>query len=73
MKLSTGGAMVTEIEKAHVRLAASLGNFVMTWSNFELIIDVGIKKQLGLDPKRAVIVTSGLRIRAEIEHSSVFT
>ena len=65
--------MVTEIEKAHVRLAASLGNFVMTWSNFELIIDVGIKKQLGLDPKRAVIVTSGLGFERKSSILPVFT
>jgi hypothetical protein len=46
--------------KTHIHIAATLGNFVITWSTFDLILDATIMRQLKINATQAAIVTSGL-------------
>jgi hypothetical protein len=46
--------------QTHIYLAATLGNFTVTWSILDLILDATIMRQLKINATRAAIVTSGL-------------
>lgn len=46
--------------QTHAYLAATLGNFTITWSILDLILDATIMRQLKINATRAAIVTSGL-------------
>ena len=45
------------------RLIYALGQFVMSWSLIESTLEIGISKQLGLNPLEASVVTAGLQFR----------
>ena len=47
-----------------IKVPAAIGNFIISFSLVEGVIEVGIAKQLGLDPIRASIVTAGLQFKS---------
>jgi hypothetical protein len=58
-----GKAPSGQWEPPDPRLIHALGQFVMSWSLIEATLEIGISKQLSLDPLEASIVTAGAQFR----------